>query len=57
MTRVGAENVIAEYCMRGLNATIPPSQTGADQAVSAGPSGQVDEERATIITASRNTAR
>ena len=30
MTRVGAENVMAEYCIRGLKLTMPPSQTGTD---------------------------
>jgi hypothetical protein len=30
VTRVGAENVMAEYCMRGLNDTIPPSHTGTE---------------------------
>jgi hypothetical protein len=26
--QVGAENVIAEYCIRDLNDTIPPSRSG-----------------------------
>ena len=28
VTRVGAENVIAGYCMRGRKATMPPSHAG-----------------------------
>jgi hypothetical protein len=47
---------MAEYCIRGLNTTIPPSHTGVRRLGAAGrPAKQMTT--GTIKTASRNTPR
>ena len=46
---------MAEYCIRGLNARIPPSQTGT-LTLSRGACRQVDQHWR-LVTATRKTAR